>query len=71
MVRKQKAYSLPLPVSERISKLFEDNKEDFAFMGVTSETRLLEVLARNGEPAVHELLDDLKMRRKARQAPQK
>ncbi|MFA5365540.1 MAG: hypothetical protein WC325_10220 [Candidatus Bathyarchaeia archaeon] len=71
MPRKQKTYSLPLPVAEWIRKFFEDNKEDLTLIGITSETRLLEVLARNGEQAVHDLLGDLKSRRQARQAQQK
>lgn len=64
----QKKYSLPLQISQRIHDLFEQNKEDLELMGVTSETRLLEVMARNGEDSVRELLGDLR-RRKAAKRP--
>lgn len=68
ITRNQKTYSLPLSVAEWLRKFFEENKDDLTLMGITTETKLLEVLARNGEQAVHEILGDLKARREARKA---
>ncbi len=65
MVRKQKTYSLPLAVAEWLHNRFEENREDLALIGITTETKLLEVLARNGEQFVLELLRDLREKRKA------
>jgi hypothetical protein len=86
-VRNQKTYSLPIQIAEWLRKFFEENKEDLALIGITSETKLLEVLARNGEQFVQELLlevlarngeqfvqellDDLKAKRMSRKLPQK
>jgi hypothetical protein len=66
MAKKQKTYSLPITVAEWLQKFLEQNKEDLEVIGINSEAKLLEVLARNGETAVQDLLAELKTRRQAR-----
>jgi hypothetical protein len=65
MPKTQKSYSLPLAVAEWVNKILEENKQDLSLLGITNETKLLEVLAKNGEQSLRELLDALKEKKKA------
>jgi hypothetical protein len=71
VAKKQKTYSLPISVAEWLQKFLEENKEDLEVIGINSEAKLLEVLARNGEVAVQDLLAELKARRQARLSQKK
>jgi hypothetical protein len=71
VVKKQKTYSLPIQVADWLRSFLEENKEDLELLGIISEAKLLEVLAKNGEQAVHDILDDLKAKRKDRLSQKK
>lgn len=69
--KNQKNYSLSLQIAEWLHKILEENKEDLALIGITNETKLLEVLAKNGEQSVRDLLAEMKNRRMARLSQKK
>ncbi|MDR0470145.1 MAG: hypothetical protein LBH79_00260 [Nitrososphaerota archaeon] len=67
--KKQSTYSFPYSVREWLNQFLNNNKEDLSLLGITNETRLFEVLARNGEPAVTKLLAQIRENRKANTNP--
>ena len=67
--KKQSTYSFPYSVREWLNQFLNNNKEDLSLIGITNETRLFEVLARNGEPAVTKLLAQIRENRKANTNP--
>jgi len=67
--KKQKTYSLSQDLVDLIHTTLNDNKEALNRLGVTNETRLLDLSVRNGLPAVKELLDELQAKRKTHQTP--
>ena len=48
MGKKQKSMSLPLDYWEQLKEYYESKKEVLEFIGITSETKLLQVLANFG-----------------------
>jgi hypothetical protein len=67
--KKQSTYSFPYSVGEWLSQFLNNNKEDLCLIGITNETRLFEVLARNGEPAVTKLLAQIRENHKVHTSP--
>ncbi|MGD6934045.1 MAG: hypothetical protein ACQCN5_07565 [Candidatus Bathyarchaeia archaeon] len=59
MVKKQVTYSMSLILDEWLTKIFNENKKRLELLGINNKTKLLEVLARNGETTVYKLLDAL------------
>jgi len=64
--KKQKTYSLPREVADWLHAFLEDNQKALSLLGITSETKLLEVLAKNGEPTLKDLLDTVQEKRRDR-----
>jgi hypothetical protein len=59
VVKKQVTYSMSLILDEWLTKIFNENKKRLELLGINNKTKLLEVLARNGETTVYKLLDAL------------
>ena len=70
-VRNQKTYSLPIQIDEWLTAIFEENKQELALLGITTKTKLLEVLAKNGEEFLRDFLADVKVKRASHKGPQK
>ncbi|MDR0471564.1 MAG: hypothetical protein LBH79_07585 [Nitrososphaerota archaeon] len=63
---KQKVYNMPKEIVELLQHLLETNREELRSVGITTDAKLLEVLARNGAPTVVEMMAQLREARKAR-----
>ncbi len=50
---------MSLILDEWLTKIFNENKKRLELLGINNKTKLLEVLARNGETTVYKLLDAL------------
>jgi len=54
-----------MEIVELLTHIFETHKEELSLVGITSETKLLEVLAKNGAPTVIAMMEQLRTARMA------
>lgn len=60
MPRKQKNYSFPEAVDQRLEKFLADNRAELEKIGITNKTKLMEVLSIHGERPFLRILDAVK-----------
>ena len=60
MPRKQKNYSFPEAVDQHLKKFLAEHEEELKKIGVRNKTKLLEVLATNGEKPLLRILEAAK-----------
>lgn len=60
MPRKQKNFSFPEAVDQRLEKFLADHRAELEKIGITNKTKLMEVLSMHGERPFLRILDAVK-----------